>query len=347
MNEADWYSRQISRIPLLTADEEILLGNLVQELMQHPGGPENAPKSLQRRGKRAKDRMIQANLRLVVTVANKYARLVPQGEYMDLVQAGNIGLVRAVEKFDPTRGYKFSTYAYWWIRQGATRFIEGSRTIRLPSSITQEINRISATARRLTVELHRSPTKKELAAALETTVEAMDQLLQWGEQCQSLDAHAKGDSGLSTVGELIADPNTRDSDDQLNQLADAQTIEELMKQLQNLEPNQRHMIEETMGLSSPKRFICDVGRDLGLTATQSSKLLREAKTKLRLLMRSKRHQPAEAPPLPRPAAYQERVNQLELDAWLEGLSTSRSQQQPKVRRRRVKPSSDIDQPSIW
>jgi RNA polymerase primary sigma factor len=348
MSDADWYSRQISRIPLLAADEEIILGNLVQELMQHPGGPECAPKSLQRRGKRAKDRMIQANLRLVVTVANKYSRIVPSSDFMDLVQAGNLGLARAVELFDPARGYKFSTYSYWWIRQGISRAIENqSRLIRLPSSITQEINRIASAARKLTTELHRTPTKPELADELGTTVQAMDQLMQWGNQCSSLDAQAKGDSGHSTIGEMIADPAGGSAEEMLNNLADAETIAELMRCLDKLEPMQRQMIEGTIGLSGAKRYICEVGREIGLTAAQSSKLLREAKVRLRMLMISKQPLGGDPPPLLRPAAYQEQVDQLALDDWLGGLTMRRIEQQPQPRQRRPRQIADVDQPSIW
>jgi RNA polymerase primary sigma factor len=348
MNDADWYSRQIARIPMLTADEEIILGNLVQELMNHPDGPDAAPKSLQRRGKRAKDRMIQANLRLVVTVANKYSRIVSSSEFMDLVQAGNLGLARAVELFDPARGYKFSTYSYWWIRQGISRAIENcSRLIRLPSSITQEINRVASTARQLTAELHRSPTKTELAASLGTTVQAMDQLMQWGNQCSSLDAHSKGDSGQSTIGEMIADPASGTAEEMLNDLADADRIAELMQCLEKLEPIQRQMVEGTIGLSGPKRYICEVGRELGLTAAQSSKVLREAKVRLQMLMYPKTERGSDPPPLPRPVAYQEQVAQLVLDDWLRGLTIQRIDQQPKPRQRRPKRIIDVDQPSIW
>jgi RNA polymerase primary sigma factor len=348
MSDADWYSRQIARIPMLTPDEEIMLGNLVQEWLRHPDGPDGAPKSLQRRGKRAKDRMIQANLRLVVTVANKYRNLISSSEVMDLVQAGNLGLARAVELFDPSRGYKFSTYSYWWIRQGISRAIETqSRLIRLPSSITQEINRVASTARRLTSELHRSPTKAELATALETTVQTMDQLMQWGNHCSSLDAHANGDSGLTTIGELIPDPNGGNAEEMLNDLADAESIAQLIQCLDKLEPMQRQMIEGTFGLNGPKRYISEMGRELGLTATQASKILKEAKMRVRLLMIPKPLKHGEPPPLPRPAAYQERVDQLALDEWLGGLTVRRIEQQPRARQRRPKPVSDIDQPSIW
>jgi len=159
------YLRDIGRVPLLSHEQEITLGRQVQELMQleelreeitlRSGGEEPGEEQLaaaadltaaqlRRRlqlGRRAKERMVAANLRLVVSVAKKYTRR--NMELLDLIQEGTIGLVRGVEKFDPTRGYKFSTYAYWWIRQGITRAIaEKSRTIRLPIHITETLNKL-------------------------------------------------------------------------------------------------------------------------------------------------------------------------------------------------------------
>jgi len=160
------YLRDIGRIPLLEHDEEILLGRQVQRLMEIKaceellGTPtkdelaaslELTPKELRkllRDGEKAKDRMVTANLRLVVSVAKKYTKR--NMELLDIIQEGTIGLVRGVEKFDPGRGYKFSTYAYWWIRQGITRAIaEKSRAIRLPIHVTENLNKIKKAQREL------------------------------------------------------------------------------------------------------------------------------------------------------------------------------------------------------
>jgi RNA polymerase nonessential primary-like sigma factor len=178
------YLRDIGRVPLLSHEQEITLGRQVQELMaleelelelevrqgEKPGPDQLAeaagltPQLLRRRlqaGRRAKERMVAANLRLVVSVAKKYTRR--NMELLDLIQEGTIGLVRGVEKFDPTRGYKFSTYAYWWIRQGITRAIaEKSRTIRLPIHITETLNKLKKGQRELSQELGRTPTVTEL-----------------------------------------------------------------------------------------------------------------------------------------------------------------------------------------
>ncbi|MCP9853511.1 sigma-70 family RNA polymerase sigma factor, partial [Synechococcus sp. HJ21-Hayes] len=184
------YLRDIGRVPLLSHEQEITLGRQVQELMaieeireelrlragdQDPTEAELAQAAgltlplLKKRvnaGRRAKERMVAANLRLVVSVAKKYTKR--NMELLDLIQEGTIGLVRGVEKFDPTRGYKFSTYAYWWIRQGITRAIaEKSRTIRLPIHITETLNKLKKGQRELSQDLGRTPTITELAEAVD------------------------------------------------------------------------------------------------------------------------------------------------------------------------------------
>uniref|UniRef100_UPI00118144CD sigma-70 family RNA polymerase sigma factor n=1 Tax=Synechococcus sp. 1G10 TaxID=2025605 RepID=UPI00118144CD len=204
------YLRDIGRVPLLTHEQEITLGRQVQDLMrleeaeqelemraggQKPSAEEWAtatglsPALLKRKlasGRRAKERMVAANLRLVVSVAKKYTKR--NMELLDLIQEGTIGLVRGVEKFDPTRGYKFSTYAYWWIRQGITRAIaEKSRTIRLPIHITETLNKLKKGQRELSQELGRTPTLSELAVAVELPEEEVKDLLCRARQPVSLE----------------------------------------------------------------------------------------------------------------------------------------------------------------
>ena len=346
--DANWYSQQIKRVPLLTPAEEITLGTTVQEWLNHPDGPEQAPSRLQRRGRRAQNRMVEANLRLVVSVANKYSRQVPSAEYMDLVQAGNIGLVRAVEKFDPTRGYKFSTYAYWWIRQGVSRYIETqARVIRLPSSVMQKLNDVATATRRLSVELDRTPSKAEVAAALEITPAELEQLLSRGQACLSLDAKARGDDTLSNLGDLIPDPNGVDNDEALEQIADEQTTQELLTGLNELTERQRFMIEGTVGINQDPQSISALARQLGIQPGQASKLLKEAKLRLRWLIKQK---PSIATskflPPPLPIAYVELVNQLELVGWL--TEEPLEPKEPTIKKPR-KTALDMDcvQSSLW
>ena len=203
------YLRDIGRVPLLTHEQEITLGRQVQELnsleqlqsdldinsvedsslealAKAAGLTVAQVKKKLRSGQRAKERMVAANLRLVVSVAKKYTKR--NMELLDLIQEGTIGLVRGVEKFDPARGYKFSTYAYWWIRQGITRAIaEKSRTIRLPIHITEMLNKLKKGQRQLSQELARTPTVTELAEYVGLPEEGVKELMCSARQPMSLE----------------------------------------------------------------------------------------------------------------------------------------------------------------
>jgi RNA polymerase nonessential primary-like sigma factor len=220
------YLRDIGRVPLLTHEQEITLGRQVQELVaieeleqelsMRGGGTAPSQEELAvaaglseqvlrkrlRAGRRAKERMVAANLRLVVSVAKKYTKR--NMELLDLIQEGTIGLVRGVEKFDPTRGYKFSTYAYWWIRQGITRAIaEKSRTIRLPIHITETLNKLKKGQRELSQQLGRTPTVTELAEWVELPEEEVKDLLCRARQPVSLETKV-GDGDDTELLDLLA-----------------------------------------------------------------------------------------------------------------------------------------------
>ncbi|MBT65635.1 MAG: RNA polymerase sigma factor, RpoD/SigA family [Synechococcus sp. NP17] len=220
------YLRDIGRVPLLSHQQEITLGRQVQVLMEfealeaelkdQQGGEavsrDEVAKAagvssaqLKRKlqaGRRAKERMVAANLRLVVSVAKKYTKR--NMELLDLIQEGTIGLVRGVEKFDPTRGYKFSTYAYWWIRQGITRAIaEKSRTIRLPIHITEMLNKLKKGQRELSQELGRTPSVTELASFVELPEEEVKDLMCRARQPVSLEMKV-GDGDDTELLELLA-----------------------------------------------------------------------------------------------------------------------------------------------
>lgn len=203
------YLRDIGRIPLLEHDEEIILGRQVQALMTIEDKRKELEETLDRAvenqelaieigiplkqlkrelhtGKKAKEKMVTANLRLVVSVAKKYTKR--NMELLDIIQEGTIGLVRGVEKFDPGRGYKFSTYAYWWIRQGITRAIaEKSRAIRLPIHVTENLNRLKKAQRELSQFKGRLPNVFELSKHLELTVEEIKDLMCKARQPTSLE----------------------------------------------------------------------------------------------------------------------------------------------------------------
>ena len=197
------YLRDIGRIPLLEHDEEILLGRQVQRLMEIKEQKETLNldneglaaasditlKQLKREireGEKAKDKMVTANLRLVVSVAKKYTKR--NMELLDIIQEGTIGLVRGVEKFDPGRGYKFSTYAYWWIRQGITRAIaEKSRAIRLPIHVTENLNRLKKAQRELSQMNGYMPSIHQLSDYLELSVDDIKDLMCKARQPTSLE----------------------------------------------------------------------------------------------------------------------------------------------------------------
>ena len=169
------YLREIGKIPLLTADEELELARKVVA-----------------GDKRAKDKMAEANMRLVVSIAKRY---VGRGlDLLDLIQEGNTGLLRAVEKFDPDKGFKFSTYATWWIRQAITRAIaDQARTIRIPVHMVETINKLLRTQRRLTQDLNREPTNEEIAEAMELDVEKVEHIMKIKQDISSLDASVRDD----------------------------------------------------------------------------------------------------------------------------------------------------------
>ena len=184
------YLREIGKIPLLSTEEELGLANKV--VAGEPG---------------AKDQMAEANMRLVVSIAKRY---VGRGlDLLDLIQEGNTGLLRAVEKFDPDKGFKFSTYATWWIRQAITRAIaDQARTIRIPVHMVETINKLLRTQRRLTQELNREPTHEEIAKEMELEVEKVEHIMKIKQDISSLDASVRDDEEDSVLGDFIVDEDT-------------------------------------------------------------------------------------------------------------------------------------------
>jgi len=236
------YLRDIGRIPLLEHEEEILLGRKVQRLMEIKeiesemeikdqndlagilGIPVKDLKRQLREGEKAKDKMVTANLRLVVSVAKKYTKR--NMELLDIIQEGTIGLVRGVEKFDPGRGYKFSTYAYWWIRQGITRAIaEKSRAIRLPIHVTENLNKLKKAQRELSQINGEMPNVFQLAEYLEFTVDEIKDLMCKSRQPTSLEIKI-GENRDTALIDLLEDET------QLPEmLLERQSIKENMREI--------------------------------------------------------------------------------------------------------------------
>ena len=286
-----WYLATIGRIPLLTPAEEIELGNQVQAMMQltEDGSrdfDESGLTTQQRRsvriGRRAKERMMKANLRLVVSVAKKY-----QGkglELLDLIQEGSLGLERAVEKFDPTRGYKFSTYAFWWIRQSMTRAIAcQSRTIRLPVHLSERLTTIRKVSLDLAHKLGAMPSRVEIAEAMDIPLDELDSLLRQALTTSSLDAPVNGEEGRSFLGDLIADSSLEEPLDMVEQRIHH---EQLGRWLSHLSEQEQHVLRLRFGLEGNERHtLAEIGRLMDVSRERVRQVELKALRKLRNLTR--------------------------------------------------------------
>jgi len=286
-----WYLGTIGRVPLLTPAEEIELAHHVQSAkpLQLLSNDQRTPlqKRQIRMGQRARDRMMAANLRLVVSVAKKYQN---QGlELLDLIQEGAIGLERAVDKFDPGMGYKFSTYAYWWIRQGMTRAIDNSaRTIRLPIHVSEKLSRMRRVTRELSHRLGRQPNRLEVAHAVGMTPEELEELISQSTPCASLDAHARGEEDRSTLGELIADPGSNEHLDSMDRLLQKEHLGAWLSQLNERE---QQILRLRFGLEGSEPLtLAEIGRIINVSRERVRQL--EAKAIMKLRMLSDRQQAA-------------------------------------------------------
>ncbi len=286
-----WYLSTIGRIPLLTPAEEIELGNQVQAMQAftEDGSKDFKVEDLttqQRRmlriGRRAKERMMKANLRLVVSVAKKY-----QGkglELLDLIQEGSLGLERAVEKFDPTRGYKFSTYAFWWIRQSMTRAIAcQSRTIRLPVHLSERLTTIRKVSLDLAHKLGAMPNRLEIAEEMDIGLEELDSLLRQALTTSSLDAPVNGEEGRSFLGDLIADSSAEEPLDIVEQRIHH---EQLGRWLSHLSEQEQNVLRLRFGLEGNERHtLAEIGRMMEVSRERVRQVELKALRKLRNLTR--------------------------------------------------------------
>jgi RNA polymerase nonessential primary-like sigma factor len=257
------YLREIGFSPLLSAEEEVTLGRGVQK------GDETARR-----------RMIESNLRLVVKIARRY---INRGlAFLDVIEEGNLGLIRAVEKFDPERGFRFSTYATWWIRQTIERAIMNqTRTIRLPVHILKEINVYHRAARVLAQQLDHEPSAEEIAAKLDAPIEDVKRMLGLDERVTSVDAPFEADQER-TLLDAIPDEKAADPAD----LLQGEEVNGYISEwLQSLPEKQREVVERRFGLSGRDASTLEqVGLDVGVTRERVRQIQVEALTKLRKIL---------------------------------------------------------------
>ena len=288
------YLDEIAKTPLLDAITEVELaktieaGLFAQSLLDEGrigrrkgGAPGYATEEelqwLVDEGERAIQQFIQANLRLVVSIARKYGR--SQMPILDLVQEGNTGLIRAVEKFDYAKGYKFSTYATWWVRQAITRGIaQQARVVRLPVHVVEELNQVSSARRSLERVLGRDPEPEEIAAELGMEESRVIDLLSWGRDHVSLDTPLDED-GSTSLGDLIASENAPGPD---TTVIDGDARDRLMSLVSNLDERSADIIRSRYGLTDGRQHkLNDIGARYGISAERVRQLEREALAKLR------------------------------------------------------------------
>lgn len=255
------YLREIGKIPLLSSEEELALANRVV------AGEKDA-----------KDQMAEANMRLVVSIAKRY---VGRGlDLLDLIQEGNTGLLRAVEKFDPDKGFKFSTYATWWIRQAITRAIaDQARTIRIPVHMVETINKLLRTQRRLTQELNREPSNEEIAKEMEIEVDKVEHIMKIKQDISSLDASIRDDEEDSVLADFIEDEDTVSPEES----ATGQLLKEQVKDmLSALTEREQKILKLRFGLEDGKSHTLEeVGQEFSVTRERIRQIEAKALAKLR------------------------------------------------------------------
>lgn len=298
-NPISTYLREIGRVPLLTREQEIVYGKQVQQMMLLLEAKKTLAKKLRRepteqewasdvhkcevqlkqalhQGQRAKHKMVTANLRLVVAIAKKYHE---RGlEFLDLIQEGNVGLQRGVEKFDPTQGYRFSSYVHWWITQAITRALsQKSRTIRLPTHVTEKLNKIKKAQCQLSQQLGRAPSISEVAAAVELTQEQLRQYLDWAQLPASLNLRLKDDEDTE-LEELLKHSGATPEE----LIIQSELSTDLKQLMAKLTPQQREVLSLRFGLVDGQALtLAETGFRLNICRQRVQQIEQKALNKLR------------------------------------------------------------------
>ena len=292
------YLKEIGKVNLLTSEEEIALaqkmdaGNTAKEQLEElekigDEVPEEVKKELNkliREGERAKQKLAEANLRLVVSIAKRY---VGRGmQFLDLIQEGNLGLIKAVEKFDYTKGYKFSTYATWWIRQAITRAIaDQARTIRIPVHMVETINKVIRVSRQLLQELGHDPTPEEIAEEMNMPVERVREILKIAQEPVSLETPI-GEEEDSHLGDFIPD---EDASEPAEAASFTLLKEQLVEVLSTLTPREEKVLKLRFGIEDGRtRTLEEVGKEFNVTRERIRQIEAKALRKLRHPSRSKK-----------------------------------------------------------
>jgi RNA polymerase primary sigma factor len=282
------FLNNIARYPLLTPEQEITLGHQIQAWMplRDKLNPTPEERIIIRMGIRAHRKLYQSNLRLAVHVAKKFSRLVvntPGGmDYDDLIQEACMGLARSVEKYDPTRGYRFSTYAYWWVRQGITRALDNNTsTIRLPTGWRKELQDLATAANTLRCHGGPQPTIEDLASETGIAVEKVESLLLIGNRISSLDSKVKGareQQDASSIIDLIPSPDTNT----LEAVETSADCERVAAALDLLDEKTRELVELHYGLNGkPAVTLAELGRTLGCSREAVRQTIKRASNKIR------------------------------------------------------------------
>jgi RNA polymerase primary sigma factor len=265
------YLKQIRKTPLLTAKEEIKLSRRIKK-----------------GDKQARQKMIRANLRLVINIAKRYSHLgLP---LMDMIEEGNIGLMKAVDKFNPRKGYRFSTYAAWWIKQGIIRAIsEQVRMIRTPAYLNELLVRWKKTSERLSQKLKRQPTDREIAKKMRISKARADQVVSWlSTQTSSLDAPV-GDEGSNQVSDLVEDEEAKPPDAGITSLLLRENVESLLSQMS---PREKQVLDMRFGLVDGKpQTLAEVAKKIGVSRERVRQVEEQALKKLKRFVRSQGIEP--------------------------------------------------------